>query len=421
MSKNNKVILAENIYNQRGSLVANKGLEFDYSLAQKIAKHKLLKPLEQSIVLSSNLNQRTSFDFFKQHLESMQVSDIVRQSGLLSDAQDIFHLLNRYPLITQKLTVLAERLPDVFGRCLSTSVLAFALCKELKKPTTTIENVFLANLLSDIGLLHIDPNVVNKKGQYNEQEWKMMQGHVVIAKHFADMVPNLPSIVSRALLEHHERLDGFGYPFGKQGSQLCEEGKIIAIVDQASALYRKLVKNGPYSWTSVLAVMQVPSSAYDPNIHRAFMRLFKRFPLEYKPAFSEDEFKQLIQVCILKRERLNLWFKEFAKIYKNHKDIMADSSDFKPLSLLHQLEQTVIASGVLSKAQHDWLTHLQTNLRKPDFIEIEEFSLVLDEVEYQCFFVMRKLVTEKEDLIKRFNGPDLPELYLEGLMRILNG
>lgn len=47
VSKNNKVILAENIYNQRGSL------------AQKIAKHKLLKPLEQSIVLSSNLNQRT--------------------------------------------------------------------------------------------------------------------------------------------------------------------------------------------------------------------------------------------------------------------------------------------------------------------------------------------------------------------------
>lgn len=420
VSKTNKVVLTEDVYNQRGLLVVKKGAEVDKSVAQKIVKHKLLKPLDQSIALTSILNQRTTLEFFTRHIEQMQISDIVRQSGSLNDALESFHLLTRYPLITQKLTVLADRIPDVFGRCLTTSVMAIALCKELKVSSEMMENVFLANVMSDVGLLHIDPRIVNKQGQYNQDEWKMMQGHVVIAKHFADVVPNLSKKVSRALLEHHERLDGFGYPFGKQGAQLCQEGQIISMVDKASALYRKLIKQGPHSWTSVIAVMQVPSAAHDKKIQQAMMRLLKRYQLQYQPAFSADEFKLLVESCIEKRERLNLWFVEFARIYDDHPELMEDAEDFKPLALLNQLKFTVIDSGVLSKAQHHWLTSLPKELPKKDFLDIEEFALVLDEIEYQCFFVMRKLISEKENLAKRFNGQELPELYFYGLMNILD-
>jgi HD-GYP domain-containing protein (c-di-GMP phosphodiesterase class II) len=420
VSANNKVILSENVFNQRGVLVVRKGAEVDKVFAQKIAKHKLSKPLDDSISLTSTLNHRTSFEFFISRLDDMELSEIVRHNGMYHDALDAFHLITQYPLITQKLTVLAERMPDVFARSLLSSVMALGLCKELKLSKQIIENVFLANIISDVGLLHIDPLIVNKKGQFTQEEWKMMQGHVVIARHFADMVPGLPKSIGRAVLEHHERPDGFGYPFSRHASQLGLEGQILAMVNKVSAIYRKLAKNGPYSWTSVIAVMQVPSTADVPVLHKGMMRLLKGFPVKYKAAFSEVEFRGVVKSCIEKRERLSLWFKEFARIYVDHKQMMTDSEHFKPLALLQQLEHTVIQSGVLSEEQHVWLTKLPAKLTTADFSEIEEFALVLEEVEYQCFFVMRKLVSAKDELEERFNGQELPNLYYQGLMTILD-
>jgi hypothetical protein len=344
----------------------------------------------------------------------------VRHNGMYNDALDTFHLLTQYPLITQKLTVLAERMPDILGRSLLTSVITLGLCKELKLSRKTTEDVFVAGVISNVGLLHIDPMLVNKKGQYSPDEWRLMKGHVVIGKHFADMVPNLPKIVAKAVLEHHERADGFGYPFAKDASQLGIEGQILAMVDKVSAIYQKLVKHGPYSWSSVIAVMQVPSTAHVVPLHKAMMRLLKGFSVKYEVTFSELQFKQLVEECIEKRERLNLWFKEFAKIYVDHKSLMLDSSSFKPLALLHQLEHTVINSGVLSEDQHTWLVRLPATLDKADCLDIEEFALVLDEVEYQCFFVMRKLVFAKDEIAKRFNGLELPSLYYQGLINILD-
>ena len=420
VSKSNKVILTEDVFNHRGVLVVKKGVEVNKSFALKIAKHKLLQPLERSISLTSTLNYRTSFEFFTSRLDDMQLSDIVRHNGMYSDALEAFHFLTQYPLIIQKLTVLAERMPDVFGRSLLKSVIALGLCSELKLSKQTTEHIFVAGVISNVGLLHIDPDLVNKKGQYSPDEWKLMKGHVVIGKHFADMVPSLPKVVAKAVLEHHERADGFGYPLAKHASQLGIEGQILAMVDKVSAIYQKLVKYGPHSWTSVIAVMQVPSTAHAAPLHKAMMRVLKGFPVKYEAAFNEVQFKKLVDTCIEKRERLSLWFKEFARIYVDHKSLMLDSDSFKPLALLRQLEHTVINSGVLSDAQHTWLTTLPAKLGKADCLDIEEFALVLDEVEYQCFFVMRKLVSAKDEIANRFDGLELPSLYYNGLINILD-
>ena len=419
VSKKNIVTLVEDVFNDRGILVVKKGTEVDQAFAQKIAKHKLFKPLDQSISLTESLNQRTCLEFLIRRLEDMSLSYVARKSGLLGEASEAFHLLTQYPLITLKLTVLSERMPEVFGRALITSVMVLGLCKELKLSTETAGHVFLANVISDIGLLHIDPLVVNKKSKYSQDEWKLMQGHVIIAKHFADMVPNLSKTVGQAVIESHERADGFGYPFAKHFSHLGVEGQVLAIVGKVNALSDKLVLQGPHSWTSVIAVMQVPSTAHVSKIHNGMMRLLKRLPFKYKAAFSGLQFTQLVTLCIEKRERLELWFKEFARIYVDHKSLMTDSEHFRPLSLLHKLEYTVDDTGVLNPTQHAWLTSLLTTLSVSDFSEIEEFALILDEVEYQCLFVMRELVSGKDELAKRFNGKELPDLYYQGLMNIL--
>jgi hypothetical protein len=165
--------------------------------------------------------------------------------------------------------------------------------------------------------------------------------------------------------------------------------------------------------------MQIPSTAHGSRVHDGMMRLLKRLPFKYEAAFSGLQFTLLVALCIEKRERLELWFKKFARIYVDHKSLMTDTEHFRPLSMLHKLEHTKDDTGVLNFAQDTWLTNLPTQLSVSDFLDIEEFALVLDEVEYQCLFVMRELVSGKDYLAKRFNGIELPYLYYRDLMNIL--
>jgi hypothetical protein len=68
---------------------------------------------------------------------------------------------------------------------------------------------------------------------------------------------------------------------------------------------------------------------------------------------------------------------------------MTDTEHFRLLSMLHKLEDTKDDTGVLTFAQAPWLTNLPPKISVSGFLDIEEFALVLDEVEYQCLFDIR--------------------------------
>ncbi len=419
VNKTNKVILAEDIFNQRGVLVVKKGSEVDLEFAKKIAKHKLVKSLDNSISLTNLLKQKDISNTLTLYLHELYLFDFAQSNGLYQETILLFSLLDNYPEIMQKLTILSERLPHVFGRTLVMSVFTTGLCNELNQTHKTKENVFLACLISEVGMLHIDPLLIDKRDYYNPDELKMLQGHVVIAKHFTDMVQSLPSIVGRAVLEHHERADGFGYPLKKTLPKLCIEGQILAMVDKVSVIARKLRREGHYSLTSVIAALQVPSTQNCQELHNAMLRLIKFYPFKYKSSFSQSEFKDLVVECIEKRSRLNLWFQEYSRIYVDHEALLQDSDAFKPLSLLNKLDFIITTSGILNDAQHEWLEAMTVNLDPLNFVELEELYFALDEIEDQCFFVMKKLVEHKEDVIELFNDEELPNMYYEGLSQIL--
>ena len=419
VSKKNKVIIAKDIYNEKGVLVVASGVAIDQSIAQKIAKHKLAKPVENSIALSQTLNPKNTYQMYTKRLESVGLLESSKQSGLLQDAAFVLPLLNLYPLVSEKVTVLAMRFPQVFGRAMTTGILSASIAREMKLPVESIGNVFLASMLAKIGLLHINPELIDKEGAYSQDELKMFQGHVAISTHFADMVPDLPKMVRRIILEHHERADGFGYPFGKSLPKLCIEGQIIGMADRAGDLFKNLVISGQHSIGIMFSVLSIRSSANPKDVHKAMLRVLKKGTMSYTPSFPFTQITQVVKQCLEKRERLNLWYQEYSNTYVQHFGGVVDSNSFKPWALLEQLQDTIQESGVLSAAQQEWLNDLSQKSSEQDVKEVEEFSLLLDNVEEQCFFVMQKLFEARELLEKIFNDTDLPDLYYQGLMMIL--
>jgi HD-GYP domain-containing protein (c-di-GMP phosphodiesterase class II) len=100
------------------------------------------------------------------------------------------------------------------------------------------EQIILASggLLHDVGKMSIPHEVLNKPGRLNEGELAIMRGHVTASVHYLKSCPDLPNGILTIAEQHHEKLDGTGYPRGLAGGQLNRLARIASIIDVFSAL-----------------------------------------------------------------------------------------------------------------------------------------------------------------------------------------
>jgi response regulator RpfG family c-di-GMP phosphodiesterase len=92
-----------------------------------------------------------------------------------------------------------------------------------------------ASVLHDLGKIGIPDSILRKPGALLPEEWQVMQSHPTLT---ADILKPLPFLenVRKIIREHHERIDGSGYPEGLKGSQISLEGRILAVADSYDAM-----------------------------------------------------------------------------------------------------------------------------------------------------------------------------------------
>lgn len=112
---------------------------------------------------------------------------------------------------------------------------AFDICLSLGFELKKARQIHAAALLHDVGKIGVPDAVLTKPGRLNQDEWVMMQKHPELG---ANMVKRLPGfeVLEPGIRYHHERIDGSGYPDGKQGTDIPEEAQIIAVADTYSAI-----------------------------------------------------------------------------------------------------------------------------------------------------------------------------------------
>lgn len=91
-------------------------------------------------------------------------------------------------------------------------------------------------LLHDVGKMATPPDILNKKGKLNDEEWGVMVGHVNHSKTVLERTPDVTKGITIIAEQHHEKLDGSGYPLGLKGAQLNDLARMSTIVDIFGAL-----------------------------------------------------------------------------------------------------------------------------------------------------------------------------------------
>ncbi|MBL8968725.1 MAG: HD-GYP domain-containing protein [Spirochaetaceae bacterium] len=133
-------------------------------------------------------------------------------------------------------------------------------------------NLMRAARYHDLGKIYVEDGILNKPGPLDETEFAKMREHVVLG---AEMVKGTFSAeIFNILSQHHERLDGTGYPRGLSGEDISEEGRILAICDSFDAMVTDRVYKKGKDWDEAIVELRGHAGTmFDPRLVEVFAAL----------------------------------------------------------------------------------------------------------------------------------------------------
>lgn len=131
--------------------------------------------------------------------------------------------------------VVEARDPYTGGHQRRVANLARAIAVELGLPNEEVDSLSLAAMVHDIGKIAVPSEILNKPGSLSQSEWGLVKNHAQIGYDLLKDV-EFPWPVANIIYQHHERLDGSGYPLDLKAGEIRREARILAVADVVEAM-----------------------------------------------------------------------------------------------------------------------------------------------------------------------------------------
>lgn len=184
--------------------------------------------------------------------------------------------------INALVSALERRDPYTAGHQKRVTNLACAIAKETGLPKEQIDGLRLAGLVHDVGKIQIPTEILIKPAHLSEIEFVMIKTHSQVGYDILKEI-EFPYPVADIVLQHHERMDGSGYPKGLKGEKILLEARIIAVADVVEAMsshrpYRPAVGIDQ----AIKEISGNKGSLYDPEVVDAFLKLVDKKTITFE-------------------------------------------------------------------------------------------------------------------------------------------
>jgi PAS domain S-box-containing protein/putative nucleotidyltransferase with HDIG domain len=178
--------------------------------------------------------------------------------------------------------IVETRDPYTAGHQQRVAELATAIAREMKVEDIQIDNLRMAAVIHDIGKMYVPSDILSKPGKLSDIEYSLIKFH---PQYGYDIVKGMdfPCNVAKVVLQHHERLDGSGYPNQLKGDDTLLEAKILTVADviEAMASHRPY-RPAPGIDKALEEISKNSGKLYDPGVVDACLELFKSGKFEFK-------------------------------------------------------------------------------------------------------------------------------------------
>jgi len=204
--------------------------------------------------------------------------DVTERNGYVAQLEASFDA------ITLAIAHMVElRDPYTAGHQREVAGIATAIARELALPEDEVKGIEVASTIHDIGKIAVPAEILTRPGKLTPAEFEIVKTH---SQAGADIVADVPFPwpVAEMILQHHERLDGSGYPNALRGSDILAGSRILAVADVVSAMSAHRPYRPALGLEVALAEIESQRDLlYDPEVVDACLRLFRVGHLRLMP------------------------------------------------------------------------------------------------------------------------------------------
>jgi putative nucleotidyltransferase with HDIG domain len=231
--------------------------------------------------LEGRIEQRT-IEFIK--LNEQLKQDIARRKNAEAEVQSSLNKLrSAMGGVVQAMALTVERRdPYTAGHQRRVSDLARGVAAEMALTAHQIDGIRMAGLIHDLGKICVPAEILSKPGQLTEIEHTLIKDHPQVGYEILKEI-EFPWPVAQIVLQHHERIDGSGYPVGLSGDDIIIEAKTLAVADVVEAM----ASHRPYRPTlgrdmALEEISQNRGVLYDPDVVDACMKLLQEKDFQFR-------------------------------------------------------------------------------------------------------------------------------------------
>ena len=379
----------EDIFSESGHKLIAKNVTINNELYDKLMQHKLLKPLDMSISVGGRLDATSlqeEFDkLFRTEPLCRAVLEQVENPNLIKATLKNIKLPEA---IAGKMTVMRSSLPEMFRHSLIMALVASysgSLCGFNDKECIVLAT---AGLLHDMGNMHVNPDIFAKRERLDFPELKQIYAHPIIAfmimQNFAEFKP----LISAAVLEHHERIDGSGYPHQLDIEKLSPYGQLLAVLEMFVSVYTH-----SNSLKQALTIMRANMQHFPPRYLSPVVSGFNRIEIDEPRLNVQHLKKNITKILVLISQAIAAWQQPFLMV--SAKDAVKSPASLTTL-YLDYIKVSLIRCGLTNP----YLEHV-TNLNIENMLAtrfdndeeyLQEMSCLADEHIYQLVALIRDLI-----------------------------
>ena len=274
--------------------------------------------------------------------------------------------------------------------------------------------LYLAAICRDIGMLHVDPTLLDgrRTGVYGPDEWRALQSHAVVSRMILEECEGIPERLLDAVAQHHENVDGTGYPANLKEDELGILGQILSVADTVIALRVRKFRGSGRNLRDAQVVLQIEVDTYREEVVKAATQVLGQSGIQ-RTTFHSYDSRQALANGLYDGARSLL---KCAEILQETINLLeADDSRRFSASIIQayakRLHHTLARSGLADGAVVSWLEELKERVHDVALVDLTEIDLQQRELLWQ----FKRLYVNILSAAQRENFP--PESALGQVLR----
>ncbi|NKN34289.1 HD-GYP domain-containing protein [Marichromatium bheemlicum] len=233
LGESHEVAASADIRAANGAKLLRRGARIDRAVLERLLRQKLLEPIDHTTRVAERIERTTLIEDAQRLLERDQPLRVLVTAlgGAHHDPTQIPAQLDLPGVLGNKLGVARPLYPELFEHSVATLLTAVALATACGFEPRDQARLALAALCHDIGILHLEAAALAPSQPLRPEHWSQFYAHPRIGALILEGEPHTRGRVARAVLEHHERLDGSGYPHGRGHNALSRLGTLLAFTE----------------------------------------------------------------------------------------------------------------------------------------------------------------------------------------------